>query len=103
MMVLTVILIMLVVVIASISLGWSLGSESAARKITGIDIEALKERAFQEAKKEYKEWFAKKFDGKAQDLENSFVRENKQLREMVEVLKEELAKERKKNEGTGSN
>ena len=97
------VIIMLVAVIASIALGWSWGSESATRKITGIDIEKLKERAFEEAKKEYKEWFAKKFDSKAQDLENSFVRENKLLRAQVELLKKELIKERKKNEGTGSN
>ena len=103
MMVLTVMIIMLVVVLISIALGWSWGSESAARKITGIDIEELKERAFEEAKKEYRDWFSKKFDGKAQDLENSFVRENKLLRTQVELLKKELMEERKKNEGTGSN
>ena len=102
-MVLTVMIIMLIVVIISIALGWSWGSESAARRITGIDVEALKERAFQEAKKEYKEWFSKKFDDKAQDLENSFVRENKLLKAQVELLKKELAEERKKNEDTGSN
>lgn len=102
-MVLKVIIIMLVVVIASIALGWSWGSENAARRITGIDIEALKERAFEEAKKEYRDWFKKKFDGKAQDIENSFIRENKQLRIQVELLKKELMEERKKNKGADSN
>lgn len=102
-MVLTVILIMLVVVITSIALGWSWGSESAARKITGIDIEALKERAFQEAKKEYCDWFKKRFSDDVCGLENTIMKENKQLKIQVELLKKELMEERKKNEGTGSN
>ena len=102
-MIYSVLFITFIIAVASVALGWSLGSESAARKITGIDIEALKERAFQEAKREYCDWFKKRFSDDVCGLENAIMKENKQLKIQVELLKKELMEERKKNEGTGSN
>ena len=90
-------------VIGSILFGYKLGNTPIPQK----ELEQIKEKAFEEAKQEYLNYFHNRFDPQASGLSNAYMRrlqsENNMLLKQNEELTEELKKERKKNESTGSN
>jgi hypothetical protein len=92
-------------VIAGISIlfGYKLGNTP----IPQDELEQIKEKAFEEAKQEYLNYFHDRFDPQGIALSNVYARrlqfENEELIKQNKRLTEELKKERKKNESIGSN
>ena len=72
--------------VASLAFGYHLGKESGSPKLADEDVD----RAFNEAKAEYLEYFHKRFDPKCESLFKALMEENANL-------KRELWKERNKN------
>ena len=72
--------------VASLAFGYHLGKESGSPKLADEDAD----RAFNEAKAEYLEYFHKRFDPKCESLFKALMEENANL-------KRELWKERNKN------
>lgn len=91
--------------LASISIifGYKLGNTPISEE----ELERIKDKAFEEAKKNYMNYFHNRFDPQALALSNTYVQrlqsENDELLKRNKELIEELKKERKKNESTGSN
>lgn len=96
--------LMIILVTAGASIWF--GYKIAIDNITEEDIEEAKEKAFKEAKAKYLEYFHEHFDPQAETaismFNKSLERENKELREQYILLKEELKKEKKKNESISS-
>jgi hypothetical protein len=71
------------------------------------ELEQIKEKAFEDAKQEYLNYFHNRFDPQALLLSNAYVQrlqfENNELLKQNKELTEELTKERKKNESISSN
>ena len=74
------------VLVASLAFGYHLGKEGSSPKLAEEDAE----RAFNEAKAEYLEYFHKRYDPKCESLFKALMDENANL-------KRELWKERNKN------
>lgn len=72
--------------VASLAFGYHLGKENGSSKLSEEDSD----RAFNEAKAEYLEYFHKRFDPKSESLLKALLDENT-------TLKRELWKERNKN------
>lgn len=72
--------------VASLAFGYHLGKESGSPKLADEDAD----RAFNEAKAEYLEYFHKRFDPKCESIFKALMDENANL-------KRELWKERNKN------
>lgn len=72
--------------VASLAFGYHLGKENGSSKLAEEDSD----RAFNEAKAEYLEYFHKRFDPKCESLFKALMEENANL-------KRELWKERNKN------
>lgn len=89
--------------IGSILFGYKLGNTPIPQK----ELEQIEEKAFEEAKQEYLNYFHNRFDPQALALSSAYVQrlqsENDELITQNKELTEELKKERKKNESTGSN
>ena len=96
---------MLMLVLAGISVvfGYKLGNTP----IPQDKLEQIKEKAFEDAKQEYLNYFHNRFDPQMLALSNAYVQrlqsENNELLKQNNELIEELKKERKKNESIGSN
>lgn len=96
---------MLMLATAGISVwfGYRLGSTP----ISQDEFEQIKEKAFEQAKQEYLNYFHNRFDPQALRLSNAYVQrlqfENDELLKQNNELTEELKKERKRNESIGSN
>lgn len=90
-------------VIGSILFGYKLGNTPIPQE----ELEQIKEKAFEEAKQEYLNYFHNRFDPQALALSNAYVQrllfENDELLKQNKELTEELNKERKKNESISSN
>lgn len=83
--------------IVSIWFGYKLGSKPISKE----ELKQIKEKAFEKAKQEYLNYFHDRFDPTAKSMitayDTSLRKENEALREQNQLLKEELKKERKKN------
>ena len=96
--------LMLMLALAGISIvfGYKLGNTPIPQE----ELERIKEKAFEEAKQEYLNYFHNRFDLKASVLTNAYTQrlqfENNELLKRNKELTEELMKERKKNESIGS-
>jgi hypothetical protein len=90
-------------VIGSILFGYKLGNTPIPQE----ELEQIKEKAFEEARQKYLNYFHNRFDLQALKIENAYVQrlqsENDELLKKNKELTEELQKERNKNESTGSN
>ena len=92
-------IIMLMLATAGIGLlfGYKLGNTPIPQE----ELEQIKEKAFEKAKQEYLNYFHNRFDPTAKSMitayDTSLRKENEALREQNQILKEELKKERKKN------
>lgn len=86
--------------IVSIWFGYRIGKQKAEANAVEDNIEEIKEKAFAEAKKEYLKHFHAKYDPAAESAvtayDTSLRKENEELREQNQLLKDELKKERKK-------
>jgi hypothetical protein len=97
-------ILMLMLATAGISIwfGYTLGNTP----IPQDELEQIKEKAFEEAKQEYLNYFHDRFDPQALVLSNVYVQrlqsENDELLKQNKKLTEELKKERKKNESISS-
>lgn len=98
-----ILVLMLALACISIWFGYRLGSTPIPQDV----FEQIKEEAFNEAKEEYARYFHNRFDPQGLELFNAYVQrlrsENDELLKQNKELTEELKKERKKNESTGSN
>lgn len=87
----------------SIIFGYKLGNTPIPEE----ELKQIKDKAFEEARQEYLKYFHNRFDPQALALSNAYVQrlrsENDELLKRNKELTEELKKERKKNESTGSN
>lgn len=98
-------ILMLMLATAGISIwfGYTLGNTPISQE----ELEQIKEKAFEEAKREYLNYFHNRFDPQALALSNAYVQrlrfENDELLKQNKELTEELKKERKKNESISSN
>ena len=94
--------IMFAVAGVSIWFGYKLGDTP----IPLNELEQIKEKAFEEAKKEYLVYFHNRFDPQGEAVSNTFMQrlqnENNELSKQNKKLAEELEKERKKNESISS-
>lgn len=95
--------LMLVLAGISVAFGYKLGNTPISKD----ELEQIEEKAFEKAKQEYLNYFHNRFDPQALALSNAYVQrlqsENNELLKQNKELTEELKKERKKNESTGSN
>lgn len=98
-----VLVLMLALAGMSVVFGYKLGNTS----IPQDELEQIKEKAFEEAKQEYLNYFHNRFDPQALALTNAYVQrlrfENDELIKQNNELTKELKKERKKNENISSN
>lgn len=98
-----VLVLMLALAGISVAFGYKLGNTP----IPQDELEKIKEKAFEDAKQEYLNYFHNRFDPQALALSNAYVQrlrfENDELLKQNNELIEELKKERKKNESIGSN
>jgi hypothetical protein len=98
-----ILVLMLVLAGISIVFGYKLGN----KPIPQDELEQIEEKAFEQAKQEYLNYFHNRFDPQALALSNTYVQrlrfENDELLKQNKKLTEELKKERKKNESIGSN
>jgi benzoyl-CoA reductase/2-hydroxyglutaryl-CoA dehydratase subunit BcrC/BadD/HgdB len=96
-------MLMLALAGINIAFGYKLGSTPISQE----ELEQIKDKAFEEAKKDYMNYFHNRFDPQALALSNVYVQrlqsENDELLKRNKELTEELKKERKKNESIGSN
>lgn len=100
-----IIAIAFMLVLAGVSVWF--GHTITIQSLTQEKTDEFREKAFQAAKTEYLEYFHRRFTSNGEKIAEAFnaavIRENEALKEQNQLLKEELAKERKKNESTGSN
>lgn len=93
--------------LATAGIGIIFGYKLGNTPIPEDELEQIKEKAFEQARQEYLNYFHNHYDPKASVLFNTFVQrlrfENDELLKQNKKLTEELKKERKKNESTGSN
>lgn len=93
--------------LATAGIGLLFGYRLGNTPIPQDELEQIKEKAFNEAKEEYMRYFHDRFDPQGLALSNVYVQrlqfENNELLKQNKKLTEELKKERKKNESTGSN
>lgn len=98
-----VLVLMLALAGISVAFGYKLGSTP----ISQDELEKIEEKAFNQAKQEYLNYFHNRFDPQALALSNAYVQrlrsENDELLKKNKELTEELKKERKKNESISSN
>jgi hypothetical protein len=90
---------MLVLALAclSVAFGYKLGSTPIPKE----ELERIKEKAFEEAKKEYINYFHDRFDPQGETLRNAYMHtlqdENTKLLKHNQQLAAELKKEKEKN------
>lgn len=93
----------LVIAGMGVVLGYKLGNTP----IPQDEPEQIKEKAFEDAKQEYLNYFHNRFDPQMLALSNAYVQrlqsENNELLKQNKELTEGLKKERKKNESISSN
>ena len=92
--------------LATAGIGIIFGYKLGNTPVSQDELEQIKEKAFEEAKKEYLNYFHDRFDMRASALSNTYVQrlrfENDELLKQNKELTEELKKERKKNESISS-
>jgi hypothetical protein len=96
--------LMLMLALAGISVGF--GYKLGNIPIPQEELERIEEKAFEQAKQEYLNYFHNHFDPQALALSNVYVQrlqsENNELLKKNKELTAELEKERKKNESISS-
>ena len=92
--------------LATAGIGIIFGYKLGNTPISQDELEQIKEKAFEEAKKEYLNYFHDRFDPQGLALSSAYVQrlqfENNELLKQNKELTEELEKERKKNESISS-
>ena len=100
-----------IIVTKTFLIGWFLlvlvvGFVIGASIMRRFYYERITDEAFEEAKQEYLRFFHERFDPTAESAASAFnrslERENEDLKNQIKIYKEELAKERKKNESISS-
>jgi hypothetical protein len=95
-----------VLTVALVGIGIIFGYKLGNTPIPSEELEQIKEKAFEEAKQEYLNYFHDRFDIRASALSNVYMQrlrfENDELLKQNKELTEELKKERKKNESISS-
>lgn len=101
-----------IIVTKTFLIGWFLltlviGLTIGASVMRRFYYERITTEAFEEAKQEYLRFFHERFDPTAESAASAFnrslERENEELKNQINIYKEELEKERKKNESISSN